>query len=288
VSEALVSLWTRVRRRLEAAGVETPVLDARLLVEAGASVSRLDIVTNPRQLLSLAQVVAVDALAARRAEREPMAYILGRKAFWKFDLKVGPQALAPRPETEVLVEAALAMLPEAADARVLDLGVGSGAIVLAILSERRMARGIGVDVSAGALSLALGNAQALGLADRFEVAVGDWRSGLSGLAVAAGDGFDLVVSNPPYLTSSEVAGAAPELRYEPRVALDGGEDGLDAYRAIAPLLPALLKPEGAFALELGAGQAAGVTAFLEAAGLAVEGVRPDLGGLARVVSGRRR
>jgi release factor glutamine methyltransferase len=280
VSETLVTLWTSIRRRLEAAGVETPIFDARLLLEAGANVSRLDIITDPRRLVTGEQIAAVDALARRREAREPVAHILGRKHFWKLELAVTPDVLTPRPETEHLVEVALELLPEG-PARVLDLGAGSGAILLAILAERPNAVGLGIDVSEAALAVARANSGALHLSDRVEWRRGDWADGLA-------DQFDLVVSNPPYIATGELAQLAPEVaRYEPRVALDGGADGLDAYRVIVADLARLLKPGGAFALEVGAGQEGAVAAMAKAGGLLVEEPRRDLAGIPRVVAGRR-
>lgn len=281
MSETLVSLWTDVRRRLEAAGVDTPVLDARLLLEAGAGVSRLDIVTDPRRTVSAAQVEAVDSLTKRREMREPVGHILGRKHFWTLDLAVNQHVLIPRPETEFVVEAALREIPFDARARILDLGTGSGAILLTVLKERPNTTGVGIDISPDALAVARANAIELGVADRVELREGDWDAGLDG-------GFDFVASNPPYIASNDIGALAPEVaRFEPRLALDGGADGLDAYRAITAALPRLLKPGGVFALEVGLGQAKPVKALAEAAGLSTNEPRRDLAGIPRVVTGMR-
>lgn len=277
----LVALWTSVRQRLEAAGVDSPVLDARMLIEAGAGVSRLEIVTDPRRELSNEQLASVERLVLRRVAREPIGHIVGRKAFWTLDLDVSADVLSPRPETELLVEAALAILPKDADANVLDLGVGSGAIVLAILAERPNASAVGVDTSELALAVARRNADKLGLSDRLTLSLGDWHAGLDGV-------FDLVVSNPPYIPTAEIDTLAPEVaRYEPKVALDGGADGMDAYRAILAGLPRLLRVGGAFAFEVGRGQADAVRALAMGAGFVVEPPRADLNGIPRVVTGRR-
>jgi len=281
MSETLVSLWTNVRRRLESAGVDTPVFEARLLLEAGAGVSRLDIVTDPRRPMTDAQVEGVNALVQRREAREPMSHIIGRRHFWTLDLAVSPDVLTPRPETELLVEFALKTLAPDQPARVLDLGVGSGAILLAVLNERPKATGVGVDRSAVALAVADANARALNLSDRIELREGDWADGVTEM-------FDLVLSNPPYIASNDIAGLAPEVaRYEPKLALDGGKDGLDAYRAIIADLARLLKPHGAFAFEVGQGQADAVSALTAAQGLFTTPALRDLAGIPRVVSGRR-
>ena len=281
MSETLVSLWTDVRKRLEAAGIDTPVLDARLLLEAGAGVSRLEIVTDPRREMSDAQVGAVNALTKRREAREPVSHILGRKHFWTLDLEVNADVLTPRPETEFVVEAGLqATSPADAPHRILDLGAGSGAIIFALLRDRPNATGIAIDISEGALEIARRNAEALGVADRLEIRQNDWAKGLD-------ERFDLVVSNPPYIRTGDIDGLAPEVaRFEPRLALDGGEDGFVAYRIIAAALPRLLKPGATFALEVGLGQAEGVKALVEAAGLTADEPRRDLAGIPRVVVGR--
>jgi release factor glutamine methyltransferase len=282
MSEALVSVWRAARDRLIAAGVDSPVLDARLLLEAGAGVTRLEIVTEPRRELSPDQVASVKALVDRRAAREPVSHILGKKAFWTLDLNVTPAVLTPRPETEFLVEVALKFLPRTTPARVLDLGVGSGAVLLSVLAERDLASGVGLDVSAEALAVARGNAEMLKLDNRAAFHLGDWTADF-------GEQFDLVLSNPPYIPSGEIALLPPEVsRHEPRVALDGGADGLDGYRAIIARLPAWLKPGSAFAFEVGRGQAGAVETLIAAAGHDVLPARADLAGVPRVVSGRCR
>ncbi|MDX2233090.1 MAG: peptide chain release factor N(5)-glutamine methyltransferase [Hyphomonadaceae bacterium] len=279
--ETLVAAWTRTRNALKAAGVSSPVLDARMLVEAATGVSRLDIVTDPHRPVTEEARARLAALTARRAAREPLAYILGRREFWTLTLAVDPAVLCPRPETEAVVEAALAALPPEAPARVLDLGVGSGAILLAILKDRPAATGVGIDVSPDALAVARANAAALGLDARLTLQQGSWGEGLL-------EPFDVIVANPPYIATGVIEGLEPEVaRHEPRLALDGGPDGLDAYRRLLPDVARLLRPGGRFAIEIGRGQDGDVLALARAAGLDPEAVRPDLGGVGRVVVGRR-
>jgi len=281
MSETLVSLWQAARDRLIGAGVDSPVLDARLLLEAGAGVTRLEIVTDPRRALTAEQVAGVNVLVDRRAAREPISHIVGKKAFWTLDLNITPGVLTPRPETEFLVEAALAALPKVSPARILDLGVGSGAVLLTVLAERDLASGIGLDISTDALAVARGNAGMLKLDNRAEFHLGDW-------STIFPEQFDAVLANPPYIPSADIDGLPPEVsRYEPRVALDGGPDGLDAYRAIVARLYDWVKPGGMFAFEIGAGQVADVEALVTAAGHTLLPVRADLAGIPRVVSGRR-
>lgn len=281
MSATLVSLWTDIRKRFEAAGIDSPVIDARLLLETGAGVARIEIITDPRRALTQTQVDAVEALVARRLKREPVAHIVGHKAFWTLDLRVSRDVLIPRPETELLVEAALEMIAPDAKARVLDLGVGSGAILLAVLNDRPNATGVGVDASEPALAVARTNAEALQLSNRIELLHGDWCAGLD-------ESFDLVLSNPPYIPTADIEGLQPEVaQHEPRMALDGGPDGLGAYRTIIAQLPKVLRPGGGFALEVGAGQADAVAALAAAAGLNILPHKADLAGIDRVVLGKR-
>ena len=259
----LVSAWTAAKRRLEAAGIDGPVIDARLLLEAAADASRTDIITEPRRPLTEAQSARLEDYLSRRVAREPVSHILGRKGFWKIMLNVTPKVLTPRPDTETVVEWALRMFPEGRAFSMLDLGVGSGAILLAILAERPAAKGLGVDVSDDALAVARENAANLGLAQRVALLRGDWTWGLDDAA------FELVVSNPPYIPSADIETLEPEVKdHEPRVALDGGPDGLDAYRVLAPEILRVLKPFGRFAVEIGHDQSEAVEALFRAAGAA--------------------
>jgi release factor glutamine methyltransferase len=280
--KTLVSAWTAARRRLEAAGVDSPVIDARLLVQAAAEATRTDIVTDPHRPLTEDQTRQLEAYLERRERRQPVSQILGVQGFWKILLKVTPDVLTPRPETESILDLVLAWFGPAERFRVLDLGVGSGAILLAILAERPGAVGLGVDASEEALAVARDNAAHLGLAGRTALLRGDWTAGLEPAS------FDLVVSNPPYIPSGDIAGLAPEVReHEPRLALDGGPDGLDAYRRLAVEIPRILRPGGRFAVEIGHDQGPAVSALFRQAGLADVGVTRDLGDRDRVVAGRR-
>jgi len=282
VSTTLVQAWTSARDRLKAAGIDQPVLDARVLVEAAASATRTDILTDPYRVLDDEQVSTLDDYVERRIRRQPVSHIVGRKGFWKIMLGVTPDVLTPRPETEMLVGLGLQSFEEFKSFTVLDLGVGSGAILLAILAERPAAKGLGVDVSEEALAVARDNAASLGLEGRAAFLRGDWTAGL-------GDGtFDLVVSNPPYIASEVIETLEPEVRdHEPRLALDGGPDGLDAYRALASEVLRVLRPGGTFALEIGHDQGPLVEALMQAAGAAEVRVIQDLAGKDRVVTGRK-
>lgn len=279
----LVSAWNAAKQRLQAAGVEGPVIDARLLVEAAADATRADIVGEPRRALTDEQAARLEDFVARRERREPVSHILGRKGFWKIMLNVTPHVLTPRPDTETLVEWALRQYPDGRAFSLLDLGVGSGAIMLAILAERAAARGLGVDVSDEALAVARENAANLGLARQVALLRGDWTRGLDDA------GFDLVVSNPPYIRTAEIETLDPEVKdFEPRLALDGGPDGLDAYRLLAPEILRVLKPGGRFAVEVGHDQSADVEALFRATDATEISTLKDLANRDRVVVGLKR
>lgn len=276
MGETLVSAWGKGRDALKAAGVDSPVLDARVLLEKAAGVERTTIVTDPHRLIPDDAWDAFEALIARRSAREPVSHILGRKAFWTLEFMVSPAVLAPRPETEFVVEAIVAETRSDMPLTMLDFGSGSGAILLSTLAMRPLARGLGVDISPDAVAIAQANAAALGLAERARFQVGTWDEGLSGQ-------FDVIVSNPPYIRTGEIAGLDPEVRdYEPHLALDGGPDGLGPYRALAPAIKRLLAPGGVAALEFGHGQADAVAEIVQAAELAPVRLVQDLGARPRV------
>jgi release factor glutamine methyltransferase len=287
VSGARRSLAREFRYR----GLETPELDARLLVAHALGLDHAGLAAQAEHRLAAKEAGAIAALAARRLAREPVARILGVKEFWGLPLRLNAETLVPRPETETVVEAALASEASGQRShssnvrsrplRVADLGTGSGALILALMSELPAASGIATDVSTAALTCARDNAAALGLAARVAFVACDYGAALGGP-------FDLVVANPPYVARNEIAALAPEVREsDPLRALDGGIDGLDAYRAIATDARRLLAPDGTLVLELGAGMAAAVTALLGAAGLGLAGPpRHDLAGVARALVAR--
>ena len=261
----LVQAWAQARRRLEAA--------------AGAS--RTDIVTDPHRALTPEQEQTLDGFLTRREAREPVSHILGRKGFWTVELKVTRDVLTPRPDTETLVDALLKSLPGDQPIRILDLGVGSGAILLALLAERPLWTGVGVDISPEALAVARENVALLKLEDRASLVHASWTEGQPDAA------FDAVAANPPYIPSGDIAGLDPEVSvHEPRLALDGGPDGLDAYRLLAPEVLRVLKPGGVFALEIGHDQGEAVDALMKQAGAGFCRVISDLGTRDRVVIGR--
>ena len=270
---------TAAAARLSAAGVEDPRRDARLLIAAAIEAGPAQLIAHPERALDGAEAARIEASLARRAAREPVSRILGRRGFWNLELEITPDTLDPRPDSETLVAAVLERIGAqglvGAPLSVLDLGTGSGCLLLALLSELPAARGLGLDISAAALAVARRNARKLGLFHRARFALGDWGSGLDG-------SWQLIVSNPPYITEGEIEDLAPEVaRYDPRLALTAGPDGLDAYRKLLPQAARLLEPGGMLALEVGCGQQDAVTALLAATGFIELGRYRDLGGIER-------
>jgi release factor glutamine methyltransferase len=281
VGEAGISIGDAVAalaRRLAAAGVAAPRREARLLVALAMEVEPAATVGWPERRLDAAAAARLAGLAARREAREPYARLAGRRAFWTLDLALSPATLDPRPDSETLVEAALAHLPNRrAPLRIVDFGSGSGCLLLALLSELPQAQGIGIDILPAALAVARRNAAATGLADRAVFAVSDWGEALAGTV-------DVIVANPPYICSSAIDSLAPEVaRYEPRIALDGGMDGLTAYRRLAVDAARLLRSSGLGLFELGEGQGPAVTQVMRGAGLMIQERRQDLAGIERVL-----
>jgi release factor glutamine methyltransferase len=262
--------------QLEAAGIEDPRSEAWLLLAAATGCSRAALMAGAIDSLSPAEEEQLAALAARRSKREPMAYILGEREFWSLPFQVGPAVLVPRPESETVVVAALESIGDrASPLRILDLGTGSGCLLLALLSELPRATGLGVDRSSAALAIASGNAERLGLAARATFREGDWGRGLAGP-------FDVIVSNPPYVARADASSLAPEvLAFEPKDALFAGADGLCAYHALAPDCARLLAKDGVACLEIGQGQGAAVAGIMRRHGLRLVVSRPDLAGIER-------
>ncbi|HTV34151.1 MAG TPA: peptide chain release factor N(5)-glutamine methyltransferase [Methylocella sp.] len=269
--------FKRLASAFRDAGIESATLDARLLLCAALKIDHASLLRNP--LLPLGAGAAVlSALAARRLAGEPVSRILGFREFWDARFKITPAVLDPRPESETLIEAALEHATDrSANWRILDLGTGSGMLLASLLLGLPHAFGVGVDISPAACQLAKANLATFGLLSRSHVICGDWGASLKGE-------FDLILTNPPYVATGSIAQLAPEVRdYDPHLALDGGEDGLAAYRALIPGLNERLAPGGLIAIELGEGQYASVQKLL--AGHFAESARAklDLDGKRRVM-----
>ncbi|MDO8973796.1 peptide chain release factor N(5)-glutamine methyltransferase [Reyranella sp.] len=268
---------------LTAAGIDNVRFEARLLLSHATGLTIEQLISRGPDAAPAAAAATLRELTARRVRREPMAYILGEREFWGLPFKVSPAVLIPRPDSETVIETVLDLLPDRSrKMRILDLGLGSGCLLLTLLREYPQATGVGIDASEAALAVARGNAEALGVAPRARLSSGDWRQ--AGWSDRLEGPFDLLVSNPPYIESAVVDGLMPEVAaHEPRLALDGGADGFAAYRIIAAEAPRLVVPGGWAVVEAGEGQAPDIAALFGAAGLTPKPARQDLGGIARVV-----
>ena len=265
--------------RLGAAGIEEPYREARILLGAAIGADQAGLLRRRGGDLTTEEAGRFDDMVARRAQRISAAHVIGHREFWSLDFRVTEDTLVPRPDSELVIETALELRPERDAVRsILDLGTGSGCLLLAALSEYRSAWGLGIDLSPKTAAVAQGNAAALGLASRAAIAVGRWTEALAGR-------FDLLLCNPPYIPAADIADLMPEVGlHEPRLALDGGADGLDPYRLLFADLPQRLTPAGLALFEFGIGQAEALQALAGAAGLAVVALRADLGGHPRVLA----
>lgn len=277
----LAAALKQARLRLTAGGIADPALDSRLIVEHLTGTTRAHAITAPQRPLSPDEAVQIEAALKRRLSREPVHRILGRREFYGLDLALTPGTLEPRPDTETLVDATLsfvrARVARMGECRILDLGTGTGAIALALLSQVEAAIAVGSDISEDALATAAGNAARNGLAHRFSTICSNWFTEISGE-------FALIVSNPPYIRTIDLSVLEPEIRlFDPIGALDGGQDGLDAYRLIAAGAAAHLEPGGQVALEVGQGQSRAVEDIFAQAAFGKIGTAKDFGGVERVL-----
>jgi release factor glutamine methyltransferase len=267
-------------QRLATHGIETAALDAKLLVQHALSLTAEDMVRDAMRPLTPEEITACDVLIARRAQHEPVSHILGQRAFWKDMFIVTPDVLTPRPDSETMLEALCAHRPEkSAPYRLLDLGTGSGCLLLSALREYPNAHGTGLDISPAALAVAQRNAEALALAPRVQFLQSDWLAQLD-----RDTRFDMVLMNPPYIPTRDIATLAPDVRnHEPMLALDGGADGLDCYRKIFSQFPLYLSPHALILIEVGVHQAQDVAELGRTNGMKLIEIRRDLAQIDRIV-----
>lgn len=272
---SIASVVNELTAAFEAAGLDTPRLDARILVGHAVQLEPSLLFARGERVLTDAESTLVRDFAARRGSREPVSRITGHRGFWGLDFRITPDTLDPRPDTETVVNAVLARRLMFISPRVLDLGTGTGCILLAILQDWPAASGVGVDLNDGAVAAAFANAERLVFSRRATFRQGSWCDGLD-------ERFDVIVSNPPYISDSEMAALAPEVgRFDPHLALAGGSDGLAAYRVLIPAAWDQLNQMGRLFLEIGSGQAPDVTELLRAAGFSNLGEHRDLAGIVR-------
>ncbi|WP_420960748.1 peptide chain release factor N(5)-glutamine methyltransferase [Brucella sp. IR073] len=275
-AETLAALHGKAREKLRAVDIATPELDARLLVEWATGTSRLDMLTAPERIIGSEAVTALEAALERRLRGEPVHRIMGERAFYGLGFRLSPETLEPRPDTETLVDLVLpflkARIAENGAADLIDMGTGTGAIAIALLAQLEELTAVGVDIAPGALLTARENAKLAGVSKRFAALKSDWFAEVPGL-------FDLIVSNPPYIPRAAIAALQREVReHDPLIALDGGEDGLDFYRALASGGRERLYKGGAVGVEIGAGQRADVEDIFAGHGFRLMESLPDLGG----------
>lgn len=282
--EAIGELMARLTHTLCELGIEEAYEEARLLICAAAPISRLDLIVRPERSIDTSAATRVETFVRRRMGGEPVSRILGTRGFWSFDLEVRENVLDPRADTECLIEACIALMKQRRmePLRILDVGTGSGAVLAGVLTEFPQAIGVGIDLSADATNCARDNLERLGLSHRATIAQRDWRDPLE-------ERFDVVLSNPPYIETAMISRLDPEVRdHDPIMALDGGADGLDAYRSITAHAQDWLKDGGVLILEIGYTQAARVSGLLNNRAFASIGIRQDLAGRDRVVHAQLR
>ncbi len=265
-------------KKLQAAKIESASLDVRLLLQHVLHIESATHLLDEAHHLTSAQEKQFQMLIEERICRKPMAHILGKREFWSLEFSVTEDTLDPRPDSETLIEAVLEQrFSRAAPLRILDMGTGTGCLILTLLSEFPNATGVAVDISQAALSVASRNAESLGIKNRVECVKSDWNCAISGV-------FDIVISNPPYIASRDILKLAPEVAlYEPMLALDGGADGLTCYRTIINALPTLLSKDGVAVLEMGFGQLESLQQLVNEQPLICTHVRQDLAGIARAI-----
>ena len=279
---SLSAYLAHATEQLKAAAIDTPPLDARLLAGHALGLDRAQLLSQSQRLLTEAELTTLDGLLTRRLKHEAVARIIGVREFWSLNFGLNEATLEPRPDSETLVETVLSLSPhKQAPHRILDLGTGSGCLLLSLLHERPNATGLGIDINPRAVEQATKNAVTLGLGERARFCQGNWLTGLS-------ESFDIIISNPPYIPAADIPTLMPEVRdYDPMLALDGGDDGLTPYRFLIPQLARFLNPQGIVAVEVGITQAPYVENLFRQANFINVEIRKDLGGIDRCVTAQK-
>ena len=267
----------KTAKYLSGAGIETSFLEAKILLKEATGLKSSEIICESEVRLTSNEVQKLVNLSRRRYSREPIFYILGSREFWSLDFNVDERVLSPRPDSETLIQTVREILLDQNNTMsILDLGVGSGCLLISLLKEYKYSSGLGVDVSFPAIQVARENAHKLGVNNRSLFVVSNWASALNGQ-------FDLIICNPPYISSKKIKNLAPEIsKFEPKVAFDGGTDGLDCYRSIFPNIRSFLKPQGTAIIELGEGQEEAIRDIAHKSGIRIKGFRADIAGILRV------
>ncbi|MDP7100148.1 MAG: peptide chain release factor N(5)-glutamine methyltransferase [Rhodospirillales bacterium] len=272
------AIYQQLSGELAAAGIEEPRLEARMLMSFAAGIDQSRILGYPEDEIAVKSLAELSKFAARRKSGEPIAYITGQKEFWSLNFKVSRETLIPRPDSETLIEAVLGELPDKnASLKILDLGTGTGCLLLALLSELPNALGLGVDSNPKTCDIARDNANQLGLVSRVTIQQRDWLTGLNG-------NFNIIISNPPYIVESEIAALEPDVnQFEPHLALSGGADGLAAYHLIATQCSAHLTPDGFLAVECGMGQIPDIKGIFLKNNLKIKSIHRDIANVERCI-----
>ena len=275
---SIKDLKQNIKKSLSEAGIDNPDLDASLLLQEITGVSREELLLNNNIVITESQSKKITELVERRIKREPISKILGHKGFWKYIFKVSHETLDPRPDSETIISSVIDNFDTSKSYKILDLGTGTGCLLLSLLGEFKNSEGLGVDVSSGVMSIFQQNADSLELQDRASFLNKSWED------MPLDQQFDIIVSNPPYIENNVIEGLEPEVKnYDPHLALSGGDDGLECYRSITLLLPKLLKKKGKVFFEIGYNQADTVKAILAEGGLSVLEIIPDLAGNDRCI-----
>jgi len=276
--KTIKTLLTNIKEQFTAQGIENPVLDARLVMQEVLNITHEEILLNNNRVITANESKALSILVSRRLKREPISRILGKRAFWKHEFKLSDKTLDPRPDSETIIQSVISSFNKNDELNILDLGTGTGCLLLSILNEFPNSKGVGVDISSGAIDIAKENAKEIGISKKVNFIDSDWKN------MELNNSFNVIISNPPYIENSEIESLEPEVKnFDPYLALAGGNDGLDSYKEIIKILPKLLKKDGKIFFEIGYNQEVPVKEMLAHNGFSVIEVTQDLAGISRCI-----